>query len=97
MVGEEGDVKLFAAVEEGVEDGVGVVGGGEELAGLFLFEIDAEGFEPADGLVFGEVAEDVPDDGARAVVVFGGDAVVGDVAAATSRDAHFREALIGFF
>ena len=92
VVGEAGDAEIVAAAGEGVEDGVSVVGGGEEFAGGLAFEGDAERGEPVDGLLNGERGEDVADDGAVAVVVVGRHHVMRDVASASAGDEDFRSA-----
>jgi hypothetical protein len=73
--------------EEGVEDGVGFVGGGEELAGVLALEGDAEVLEERDGLGDIEAAEDLADGvGRGAGVLLLVDLVVRDVAAAAAGD-----------
>ncbi len=86
---------------EGIDDGGGVVGGGEHAAVSFGFEGDAAIVEPADGVAGLEAGEGASEGFAAAGVVLnqfaGVEAAVGDVAAATAGDADFGEDLLGGF
>ena len=88
MPGEQLGPGVVRGGQQRVEHGAGAVGGGEELAGVFGFELDAALGEEGDGVGDGEGFEDLLDRVAAAAagVVFGSDHVVGDVAAAAAGD-----------
>ncbi|MFM1942479.1 MAG: hypothetical protein RI897_1461 [Verrucomicrobiota bacterium] len=101
FLGEELDVVFAAGEEEGVDDGLGGIGGGEDASVFFGFEGDAMGFEPLDGVLGLEEVEGADEGFTAAGVAIaegaGVEAGVGDIAAAAAGDTDFGEWGGGFF
>jgi len=92
----EVEVGVVCRGKEGIQDGVGIISCGEELAGVLAFEGDAELLEELDGAGNIEAAEDLADGVAAAAgVLLLINGVVGDVAAAAAGDEDFGPELFG--
>ena len=92
---DEIDSGIARGSKQGIEDGVGIVGGWEELAGLLALELDAEIGEEADGARDIVTPEDVFDGVARGAGVGGFvHGVMGDVAAPAAGDEDFGAELL---
>ena len=92
----DGDSQTIGFVEQGVEDGVGVVGGREHLAGGFLLEGDAEPGEEIHAVLGAESFEDRADDrGFGGGILVFVDLVVGDIAASPACDEDFDAYFFG--
>lgn len=88
FLGEELDVMFSAGLEEGIDDGLGGIGGGEDASVFFGFEGYAVGFEPLDGVLGLEEVEGADEGFTAAGVAIaegaGVEAGVGDIAAAAA-------------
>ncbi len=101
LLGEELDVVFAAGEEEGIDDGLGGVGGGKDTSVLFRFEWDAVGFEPLNRVLGLEEVERADEGFAAAGVAITQrawvEAGVSDVAASAAGDPDFGEWRGGFF
>jgi len=88
VFGQQLGPRVVGGGQQGVEHGAGAVGGGEELAGVFDFQLDAALGEEVDRVADGEALENLFDRVAAAAggVVNRPHDVMGDVAAPAAGD-----------
>ncbi len=99
--GASADSGGFGGSREAIDDGLGGIRGGEHPAVGFGLETGSMALEPCDGVFGPEVVKGTEEGFFASRVVFyewlGLEAVVGDVAAATSGNFNFLENLASFF